>query len=107
MAKPNPLTQGLKQQQARQAEATAPQAPAAAPVGAPVALRAAKSVPPSRAGRVLIGGHFAPEVQTELKVLAAQERTSVQALIAEGINAVFARRQKAQIAGLTPQSAND
>ena len=56
---------------------------------------------------MLIGGHFAPEVQTELKVLAAQERTSVQALIAEGINAVFARRQKPQIAELTPQSAND
>jgi hypothetical protein len=37
-----------------------------------------------------------------LKVLAAQERTSVQALIAEGINAVFARRHKPQIAALTP-----
>jgi hypothetical protein len=107
MAKPNPLTQGLKQQQARQAEATAALAPEAASATAPVALRAARPVPPSRAGRVLIGGHFAPEVQTELKVLAAQERTSVQALIAEGINAVFARRQKPQIAGLTPQSAND
>jgi hypothetical protein len=66
-----------------------------------------RSVPPSRAGRVLIGGHFAPEVQTELKVLAAQERTTVQQLVAEGINAVFARRHKPQIAELTPQPAGD
>jgi hypothetical protein len=50
----------------------------------------------------LIGGHFAPEVQTELKVLAAQERTTVQQLVAEGINSVFARRHKPQIAALTP-----
>jgi len=103
MAKPNPLTQGLKQHQARQAEpipapATAPAAKAAA------AQSAAKRVPPSRVGRVLIGGHFAEQVQTELKVLAAVERTSVQALLAEGINAVFARRHKPQIATLTPQA---
>ena len=102
MAKPNPLTQGLKQHQARQAEpipapATAPAAKAAA------AQSAATRVPPSRSGRVLIGGHFAEQVQTELKVLAAVERTSVQALLAEGINAVFARRHKAQIASLSAQ----
>ncbi len=101
MATPNPLTQGLKQHQARQAE------PMPAAVAAPAAKAAqspAKRVPPSRVGRVLIGGHFAEQVQTELKVLAAIERTSVQALLAEGINAVFARRHKPQIATLTPQT---
>jgi hypothetical protein len=96
MAKPNPLTQGLKQQEARRAE------PIAAPAAPAVPSRGPKPVPPSRLGRVLIGGHFAPEVQTALKIVAAEERTSVQALIAEGINAVFARRQKAQIAALSP-----
>ncbi|MDQ2926221.1 MAG: hypothetical protein M3R43_11790 [Acidobacteriota bacterium] len=64
---------------------------------------AAKAVPASRVGRVLIGGHFAPEVQTALKIVAAEERTSVQALLAEGINAIFARRHKAQIASLSAQ----
>jgi hypothetical protein len=103
MPKPNPLSQGLEQQQVRQAEPVA----APTPVAKPTETRAAKPVPPSRAGRVLIGGHFAPEVQTELKVLAARERTSVQALIAEGINAVFARRHKPQIAALTPQHAGN
>ena len=109
MAKPNPLSQGLSQQ-VRQAAPVAVVAASASPSStAPAAApRAAKSVPPSRAGRVLIGGHFAPEVQTELKVLAAQERTTVQQLVAEGINAVFARRHKPQIAALSPQpSANE
>jgi len=55
---------------------------------------------------VLIGGHFAPEVQTALKIVAAEERTSVQSLIAEGINAVFARRHKAQIASLSSQAGS-
>lgn len=106
MAKPNPLSQGLNQQ-------LRPPAPvASAPVAVPVAVdpappKAARTVPPSRAGRVLIGGHFAPQVQTELKVLAAQERTTVQQLVAEGINAVFARRHKPQIADLSPQPARD
>lgn len=101
MPKANPLTLGLKQQ-ARQTVNTTPAAPSLAATER--SEKVTKPVPPSRAGRVLIGGHFAPEVQTELKILAAQERTSVQALLAEGINAVFARRHKPQIAGLTPQA---
>jgi hypothetical protein len=93
MPKPNPLTQGLE----RQAPATSairavtntqkPKNPASK---APVAL--------SRTGRVLIGGHYAPEVQTALKIIAAEERTTVQALLAEGINTVFAKRHKPEIA---------
>mgnify|MGYP003418505165 CR=1 FL=1 len=103
MAKPNPLSQGLSQrvrQDLPVVTVTAVVKDAAAPV-------VKKPVPPSRAGRVLIGGHFAPEVQTELKVLAAQERTTVQELVAEGLNAVFARRHKPQIAALTPQPASN
>lgn len=88
MPKQNPLSRGLKEQQTRLAT---PEQPAK--------LRVSGKAP-SRMGRVLIGGHFAPEVQMELKVLAAQERTTVQALLAEGINAVFARRHKPQIAEL-------
>jgi hypothetical protein len=59
---------------------------------------------PSRNGRVLVGGHFAPEVQTALKIVAAQERTTVQALLAEGINTVFASRGKPEIAEFTTGS---
>ena len=97
MPKPNPLSQGLKQQVRK------PEAAAAEPVEVAGQPSVARAVPPSRIGRVLIGGHFAPEVQTALKIVAAEERTSVQSLIAEGINAVFARRHKAQIASLSTQ----
>lgn len=89
MPKQNPLSRGLKQQRHTD------------PVAPPEKARSSTAAPPSRAGRVLIGGHFAPEVQTALKVLAAEERTSVQALLAEGINAVFASRHKPQIADLS------
>ena len=101
MAKINPLSQGLKQQDLHPDNAQ----------GKPIQIDVqnehiehTKKLPPSRAGRVLIGGHFAPEVQTELKILAARERTSIQSLIAEGINAVFARRHKPQIATISPLS---
>ena len=100
MPKPNPLSQGLNQ--SRRPE---PTAAAAAPAEAASQAGAGKGVPPSRAGRVLIGGHFVPEVQTALKIVAAEERTSVQALLAEGINAVFARRHKPQIALLSVTAA--
>lgn len=92
MPKPNPLTQGLeKQASARVSPPTLPEqtVPKASP-------------PPSRLGRVLVGGHFAPEVQTALKVIAAEERTTVQALLAEGINTVFAKRHKPEIAAVLP-----
>jgi hypothetical protein len=100
MAKSNPLTQGLKQQ--RRPEPAATVVAAAKPQAS-----TGKAIPPSRLGRVLIGGHFAPEVQTALKIVAAEERTSIQALLAEGINAVFARRHKAQIAALSAQASGE
>ena len=91
MPKPNPLTQGLKQQTAPVRTVTA----SAAPV-----QKTQRPQPPSRSGRVLIGGHFAPEVQTALKIIAAEERTTIQSLLAEAINTVFAKRQKPEIADI-------
>ncbi len=91
MPKPNPLSQGLEQQ--------APSRVTSQPIK--VATTPAR---PSRRGRVLVGGHFAPEVQTALKIVAAQERTTVQALLAEGINTIFAKRGKPEIAEFTAES---
>jgi hypothetical protein len=95
MAKPNPLTQGLEQQPQRANGKTNSQT-------RPQPTVPPKVIPPSRTGRVLIGAHFAPEVQTALKIIAAEERTTMQALLAEAINAVFAKRHKPEIAELTP-----
>ena len=91
MPKLNPLSQGLNQ--TRRA--------AVAVVGANVDVAAARpGGAGSRTGRVLVGGHFASEVQRALRILAAEEGTTVQALLAEGINTVFAKRGKPEIAGL-------
>lgn len=94
MAKPNPLSQGLNQHSSSRTAAVAPAESLSAE-------RPRKGPAGSRAGRVLIGGHFAPEVQTALKIIAAEERTTIQTLLAEGINMVFAKRQKPQIADIT------
>ncbi len=89
MPKPNPLSQGLEQQQAPSRV-----------ISEPMKIVATSGKTP-RNGRVLVGGHFAPEVQTALKIMAATERTTVQALLAEGINTVFAKRGKPEIAEFT------
>jgi hypothetical protein len=81
MAKPNPLTQALS----RKSTEPAPAVPAPTPIK-------------SRTGRVLVGGHFSKDVQRMLKIIAAQEGTTVQALLGEGINHVFAKRGKPEIA---------
>lgn len=99
MAKPNPLAQGLNQISKR----------GAAPVVAPVVLKTEGAISrstraPSRGGRVLVGGFFTPEVQTALKVLAAEERTTLQALLTEAINTVFAKRGRPEIAGMPPRA---
>jgi hypothetical protein len=91
MPKPNPLAQGLNQ--ARRVAT-----PAAVATSEPALARAGSAG--SRSGRVLVGGHFASEVQRALRIIAAEEGTTVQALLAEGINTVFAKRSKPEIAGL-------
>jgi hypothetical protein len=90
MPKPNPLTQGLERK-------------SSISIATPIHIeRSSKPAPvPSRSGRVLVGGHFAPQVQTALKIVAAEERTTVQALLAEGINTIFAKRGKPEIAEFT------
>ena len=45
-----------------------------------------------RAGRKLISGHFDPRVSKKLKVLAAQEEATVQALLEEALDLLFVKR---------------
>jgi hypothetical protein len=58
--------------------------------------------PPSivyaRAGKRLIGGHFDKSVSRQLREIAAREDSTVQALLAEAMNMLFAARQLPQIA---------
>ena len=59
-------------------------------VEAPVAVKTGK--PGKRAGTRMIAGHFSAEVSRRLAQIALDEDTSIQALVGEGLNAVFKAR---------------
>lgn len=61
-----------------------------------VVLKAAKGN--SRSGKSFIGGYFAPEVAKQMKILAAENDTTIQDLTAEALNHLFAAHGKAEIA---------
>ncbi len=52
----------------------------------------AKSAQAGRQGTKLIGGHFAPEVSTQLRILAAEEGTTVQSLLGEALDDLFVKK---------------
>jgi hypothetical protein len=47
---------------------------------------------PSRDGQRLIAGHFDPKIAKQLKLLAAEEDTTVQALLEEALNLLFLKK---------------
>ena len=53
---------------------------------------------PSRVAMVYVAGHFPAEVQRQLKIMAAEESSTVQALLGEALDLLFAKRGKPQIA---------
>lgn len=63
---------------------------------APAAERTAAK--PGRASTKLIGGHFAPEISTQLRIIAAEEGTTVQNLLAEALDDLFVKKGKARLA---------
>ena len=58
----------------------------------------AKPASSGRQGTKLIGGHFAPEVSTQLRILAAEEGTTVQSLLAEALDDLFVKKGKGRVA---------
>jgi hypothetical protein len=93
MPKSNPLDEGLKHQVQRQRRPKTAKS-ASAPV--------TRTVPPSRNGRVLLAGHVPLAAATEFKMIAVSEHTTVQALLQEAMNMIFASRGKPEIAGISP-----
>jgi hypothetical protein len=49
---------------------------------------------PSREGKRLIAGHFDPSTAKRLKLLAAEEETTVQALLEEALELLFDKRSR-------------
>ena len=52
---------------------------------------------PSRQGKRLIAGHFDPKVAKQLRLLAAEEDTSIQALLEEALDLLFVKKGKEPI----------
>ena len=71
----------------------------AANQAAPAKAAKSKAEPkPGRAVTKLIGGHFAPEVSMQLRMIAAEEDTTIQNLLAEALDDLFTKKGKARIA---------
>ena len=69
-----------------------------APVQQPAISETTKATPPSRMQTKLIGGHFDPAVSRQLKQLALDDNSTVQALLAEALNDLFIKHGKKPIA---------
>ena len=48
--------------------------------------------PISREGKRFVGGHYDPSVQRELKIIAAKEDNTIQDLVGEALELLFANR---------------
>lgn len=57
-----------------------------------------RDVKPSRIGRAQLSSYQAPEAVRQLKILAAEQETTIQALTAEALNLLFAKYGKPPIA---------
>ena len=59
---------------------------------------AGKAKPRRGEGTRIIAGHFTAEVHQQLRVLAAQERNTIQELLQEALNDLFQKRNLPPIA---------
>src|SRR3546814_20058889 len=78
------------------AKAEGDAAPAPAPAIEPVDV-ARKAPPSGRQGTNLIGGHCPPEVSTQLRIIAAEEGTTVQSLLGEALDDLFVKKGRGRI----------
>lgn len=53
---------------------------------------------PKKTGKRLIGGHFAPAVQQQVRVIAAEQDKTIQALLTEALNDLFEKQGYPRIA---------
>lgn len=49
---------------------------------------------------VLVGGHFPPAVLKQLRIIAAEEETTNQALLEEALNLLFVKKGRGKIEGI-------
>lgn len=63
--------------------------------------RPAKFFRPSRDNRKFVGGHFPPDVGKQLRMIAVEDDTTVQALLEEALDLLFVKKGRAKIEELT------
>lgn len=56
------------------------------------------SKPSSRSGKKIIAGHFDPAVTRQLKILAMDQESSIQAILCEALNDLFEKYNMKPIA---------
>lgn len=59
-----------------------------------------KSYRPVRDGKRFVGAHFHPEVARQLKVLAAEDGTTIQDLLEQAVDLLFVKSGRTKIAEL-------
>ena len=63
---------------------------------------------PSREGKSNVTGYFAPEVKRQLRIMAAEQDTTIQALLGEALNDLFAKHGRPEIAKIgAPDSLDE
>ncbi|MCW6512276.1 ribbon-helix-helix domain-containing protein [Lichenifustis flavocetrariae] len=95
MTSKNSLQAVLDRQKAANTD-TQPSQPAP-PEAADYASQATKFVRPVREGKKFVGGHFTPNVAKQLRLLAAEEETTTQALLEEALELLFIKKGKGSL----------
>ena len=78
---------------------TAPAAPESRDGEGVPSVKPEKFFRPSRDGRRFLGGHFDPKVVRQMKMLAAEEDTTTQALLEEALDLLFMKKGRGRIIG--------
>ncbi len=98
-AAPRNSLQAVLDRQAATPATEEPVAPPKKPAPAKTEPKTEKFFRPSREGRKLIAGHFPPKTAKQLKILAAEEDTTVQALLEEALELLFVKKGRGAIRG--------
>ena len=95
MAKKPDLRQALKTR-----DNSAPLKPALqeVPAAAPSTTATTPHFRPSRVGKTNVTGYFPSSVKKQLRILAADRDTTIQELLAEALNDLFAKHGRPEIA---------
>jgi hypothetical protein len=79
--------------------------PPSAPIAVQAVPRSAATKPPSRQSTVAVTGYYPPQVRMQLKILAAEQDRSMESMVAEALNDLFAKYGKPEIAPVQDKPA--